>query len=119
MNSFLDSNVVLGYIFCIDSLFEPSREYIFNSNTNFHSNNVKNEVNSVFSRKSFELTCFLIKLNKIMAEFKDISFVSIAEIHNIIENFEDIGKFNVKDMHVALISYGIFLILVKIKKFFL
>ena len=102
MNSFLDSNVVLGYIFSIDPLFEQSRKYIFNSKTNYYSNNVKNEVNTVFSRKSFEFTNFLIKLNRIMDEFDDVSFMSIVEFHRFIENFDDIGNFQVYNMHIAL-----------------
>lgn len=101
MNSFLDSNVVLGYIFCIDSLFEVSREYIFNSNNNFYSKNVKNEVNAVFSRKSFEFTNFLINLTKIMNDLKDVSLISIVEFHRFIENFDDIGRFKVNEMHTA------------------
>lgn len=101
MNSFLDSNVVLGYIFCIDSLFEVSREYIFNSNNNFYSKNVKNEVNTVFSRKSFEFTNFLINLTKIMNDLEDVSLISIGEFHRFIENFDDIGRFKVNEMHTA------------------
>ena len=29
INSFLDSNVIIGYIFCLDSCFDISNEFIF------------------------------------------------------------------------------------------
>lgn len=37
MNSFLDSNVIIGYIFCLDSLFDVSNEFLFKIENNFYS----------------------------------------------------------------------------------
>lgn len=101
MNSFLDSNVIIGYIFQLDSSFDKSKELIFYSDSNFCSENVINEVNGVFKRKSSEFTEFFIKLDREISEFEDNPLVSCGEIHESITKFNDIGKLKVKDMHIA------------------
>ncbi|WP_458403565.1 hypothetical protein [Methanobrevibacter sp.] len=99
MNSFFDSNIVIGYIFCLDSSFKVSNELIFRSRNKYYSINVRNEVNSVFSRKSLEFKKFFSKLNGKISHMDDFCIVSRDEFHRIIENFGDIGKFDLGNMH--------------------
>lgn len=101
MGSFLDSNVLIGYIFCLDNSFDISKEYIFKSNNNYYSNNVKTEVNNVFNRKNFEYSNFLEKLNSRLYEFDDSYFMSCENFHKYINTMNDIGKFKHQDMHLA------------------
>lgn len=101
MNSFLDSNVLIGYIFCLENSFDVSKEYIFKSDNNYFSKNVKTEVNHVFDRKISEFSNFLEKLNKKLYEFEDSYFMSRDSFHRYINNLDDIDKFKVQDMHLA------------------
>lgn len=66
MNHFLDSNVIIGYIFCLDDLFDNSKEVISYNEDNFYSENVKQEVNQVFGRKSDEYSKFIMKLTDLI-----------------------------------------------------
>ena len=101
MNSFLDSNVLIGYIFCLENLFDVSNKYIFKSDNNYFSKNVKTEVNHVFVRKISQYSIFLEKLNKKQYEFDDSYFMSRDTFHDYINNFDAIEKFNIQDMHFA------------------
>ena len=62
MNSFLDSNVIIGYIFCLDPLFDLSKEFIFKSENNFYSPNVKLEVEKVHIKKGADMNRFFSDL---------------------------------------------------------
>lgn len=53
MNAFLDTNVIIGYIFSLDDLNESSQLLVFKSDKIHYSANVQKEVNDVFSRKKF------------------------------------------------------------------
>ncbi len=99
MNSFLDSNVLIGYIFKLDNLFETSEEFIFKSSKNYFSENVKMEVKRVFVRKTKEFGKFFSEIYRELSGFDDWIILSRSQLHSFINNFEDIDKFSVNDMH--------------------
>lgn len=55
---FLDTNVIIGYIFSLDELNESSQLLVFKSDKIHYSANVQKEVNDVFSHKKFEFETF-------------------------------------------------------------
>lgn len=52
MNHFIDTNVIIGYIFVLDYLNENSINYFQLKNNYFYSHNVKNEVEKIFRIKT-------------------------------------------------------------------
>lgn len=63
MNTFLDTNVIIGYIFSLDDLNDSAELLVFNSDRIHYSENVQNEVNEVFTRKNLNLKHFFLFLS--------------------------------------------------------
>jgi len=101
MNHFLDSNVIIGYISCLDDLFDNSKEVISYNEDNFYSENVKQEVNQVFGRKSDEYSKFIMKLTKKLNQFDNITLISSNEFHSYINSLNNIGHLGVSEMHIT------------------
>ncbi len=127
MNSFLDSNVIIGYIFCLDSLFEVSREFIFKSENNYFSDNVKMEVEKVFIRKCDVFNRFLFDLFYEIEKYDDFKFLTMQELYYPINYLTNVEKLKIEDMHIIFdkiwksFDFGesqeVFLIKLKFKKF--
>ena len=65
MNIFLDTNVIIGYIYSLDALHSSSRKAIVRKSNNYYSFHVNQEVICVSRRKDREYSKFLIELGKI------------------------------------------------------
>lgn len=102
MNTFLDTNVIICYIYSLDPLHTASRKAIVDENTNYYSFHVNGEINDVSRRKDREYAKFLTKLEKIFNNYEDYDFIDLAEIHMEVNRFGQIGKFEVNDMHKAI-----------------
>ena len=98
MNSFLDSNVILNYIFAFDKYHLESKFVIFNS-INYYSQNVQKEVIESFIRKNKEYKSFLLAILNFMDKFSDYDVMNEYIIQQFISGFKSIGKFKVNDMH--------------------
>ena len=102
MNFFLDTNVLVGFIFSLDSLNAPSKKFIDFTNDYFISYNVKDEMKNVFKRKKKEYKNFLLGLCREISKIDGDSFISKSTLHIIISKFKSFGKLKIKDMHRAL-----------------
>ena len=102
MNTFLDTNVIIGYIYSLDPLHTASRKAIVDENTKYYSFHVNEEIKSVSQRKDREYAKFLTKLEKIFNKYGDYDLIDLAEIHMKINRFGQIGKFEVDDIHNAI-----------------
>lgn len=99
MNCFLDTNVIIAYIFSLDNLNKYSKCIVFKSDNKYYSYNVKKEVDKVFYRKNFDFERFFSKVSLELDAFNDFELLSRSELQNCIDNFDNIGNFNVNDMH--------------------
>ena len=102
MNTFLDTNVIIGYIYSLDPLHTASQKAIVDENTKYYSFHVNEEIKEVSRRKDREYAKFLTKLEKIFNKYGDYDFIDLAEIHLKVNRFGQIGKFDVNDMHKAI-----------------
>lgn len=101
LNSFLDTNVLIGYIFSCDSLFKHSKEYIFKSKSNYYSQHVKTEMKKIYSRKNLEFEDFFLKLYFEIEQYDDMYFLSKSKIVKMIYGLDTIGKLNQRDMELS------------------
>ncbi len=101
LNSFLDTNVLIGYIFSCDSLFKHSKEYIFKSKSNYYSQNVKTEMKKIYYRKNLEFEDFFLKLYFEIEQYDDMYFLSKSKIVKMIYGLDTIGKLNQRDMELS------------------
>ena len=115
-NLFLDNNVIIGFLYKLDSL-NPHSEHIINSNDNFYySYHVKQEMEKVIVRKNDEYDKFFLLLKSKLKKQKDGEFISQSSFHTFFENSKSINRLNVKICIMHLTICGIFLILVKMGK---
>ena len=98
MNTFLDTNVIIGYIFSLDDLNDSAELLVFNSDRIHYSENVQNEVNEVFIRKKFEFETFFSILELELKKFDDFEFLISSQLYESIGKFNDIQGMNSKDM---------------------
>ena len=54
MNTFLDTNVIIGYIYSLDPLHTASQKAIVDENTKYYSFHVNEEIKEVSRRKDRE-----------------------------------------------------------------
>lgn len=100
-NLFLDNNVIIGYLYRLDSL-NPQSEKVINSNNNFYySYNVKLEMDKVTSRKCDEYEKFFSLLLSKLRKHSNNQFVSKTDFHLFIKHSKSIGKLSIEDMHYA------------------
>ena len=102
MNAFLDTNVIIGYIYSLDPLHIASRKAIVDENTNYYSFHVNAEIDGVSRRKDREYAKFLTRLEMIFNKYGDYDFIDLSEIHMKVNRFGQIGRFEVNDMHNAI-----------------
>ena len=98
MNTYLDTNVIIGYIFSLDDLNDSAELLVFNSDRIHYSENVQNEVNEVFTRKKFEFETFFSILELELKKFDDFEFLISSQLYESIGKFNDIQGMNSKDM---------------------
>jgi len=75
MNTFLDTNVIIGYIYSLDPLHTASQKAIVDENTKYYSFHVNEEIKEVSRRKDREYVKFLTKLEKIFDKYGDYDFI--------------------------------------------
>lgn len=102
MNTFCDTNVIIGYIYSLDPLNEASKKALIKENINFYSCHVKKEVKDVARRKNREYHVFLQNISDLINDVNDNRFINLSKIHSGINKFQKIGKLDVKDMHLAI-----------------
>lgn len=102
MNTFLDTNVIIGYIYSLDPLHTASQKAIIDKNTNYYSFHVNEEINCVSQRKDREYSKFLTELEKIFNRYGDNEFIDISEIHRKVKYFGKTGKLDMNNMHLAI-----------------
>lgn len=100
INCFLDTNVLIGYIFTLDTSYDMSSDLIDQNHKIYISSHVKEETKIIFRNKNREYSEFLLKLIKRVAK-RNYFLISNETIHKTINGFEDIGKLKNKDMHNA------------------
>ena len=98
MNYFLDTNVIIGHIFEIDSLYKKSLEIFLKEGFKIFSENVKIEVKNVFQSKIDDIKEFIYKLCLELNKNKRNIFISKSEANDIISKGEKIGKINTEEM---------------------
>ena len=99
INHFLDTNVIIGFIYTFNSLYEYSKEIFSKNDEYYYSKNVEIEVEEVFDRKNEEFKIFFRKILNSLKKFKNDQFISNSQIHIIINRFNKIGKLNLENMH--------------------
>lgn len=102
MNVFLDTNVIIGYIYSLDPLYDASQKAIIDNNTNYYSYHVKKEIKFVCRRKDREYAKFLTELEKIFNKYRDNDFIDLSKIHMKVNQFGQIGKLDLNDMYSAV-----------------
>ena len=101
INCFLDTNVIIGFIYTFNSLYEYSKELFSKGYEHYYSTNVKNEVEEVFDRKNKEFKILFQRIIRNLKKLRDSQFISNAKIHGIINKFNRIGRLKLDDMHNA------------------
>lgn len=102
MNTFCDTNVIIGYIFSLDLLSEASKKALIKENSNYYSYHVKKEVNKTARRKNREYHKFLQKIADTINDIDDNTMINLSKIHQSINKFKKIGKLDVDKMHQAI-----------------
>ena len=102
MNCFLDSNVVLGYIFTLDNIHHVTKNLVFKEGHSFCSINVTNEIEKVYWEKTCEYNEFLLKLKRILKKYGDNNLINEYDVHKKINTIQPIGKLKNKDMHLIV-----------------
>ena len=115
MNLFLDTNVIIGLIFCINSMHEYSKELFLRKDNYFYSQTVEVEVDGVLNRKNDEYAIFILEIINKLKKIRKTVFLSKSKIHEIIDKIDPIGKLNKDNMHFAFENFGTSLVLVKIR----
>lgn len=102
MNYFLDSNVILSYIFTLDNNHYSANDFLVAENYYFCSQHVNDEVAAVFKTKNSQYQLFLLKLSRHINQFNDNDLINEFSIHNVVNSFKPIGKLKLNEMHNAL-----------------
>lgn len=102
MNYFLDSNVILSYIFTLDNNHYFANNFLVAENYYFSSEHVNKEVCHVFRNKNSQYQLFLLKLSRYINQFNDVDLINEFFIHNMINTLKPIGKLENKEMHDVL-----------------
>ena len=97
-NLFLDTNVIIGFIFSIDPFYNFSKNVFSSKNNLYYSYNVKYEVENVYLRKKEEYDKFFLLIFSKLRKFNDTDFISLSYMHNVISNFKPINNLSVKNM---------------------
>ena len=101
MNYFLDTNVIIGYIFSLDYLNINSNEFISFENYHYYSVNVKEEVELVYVRNQKQYRLFLLILMRFFSKFSDNTLINENRGHGLIDTLDDIGTLKTNQMHTA------------------
>ena len=60
MNTFLDTNLIIGYIYSLGPLHTDSRKAIVDKNINYYSFHINEEIDDIFREKIWNMLCFLL-----------------------------------------------------------
>ena len=101
-NVFLDTNVIIGYIFCLDHLNPHSKDIFNYNNTFYYSYHVKKEIKMVYRRKRMEFVKFFSLLRSILKRFRSTDFLSLSDFQLYIKKSGSINKLDVDEMEYAL-----------------
>lgn len=102
MNYFLDSNVILGYIFTLDNCFDSVSVFLIENQNYFYSDHVDEEVKKVFQEKNNQYQLFLLKVCRCINQIKDNDLINEFHLHEQINSFKSIGELKVFEMHEVL-----------------
>ena len=102
MNYFIDSNVILGYIFTLDNIHYYADNFFSTDNYYFCSNHVDEEVSKVFHNKNSQYQLFLLKLSSYFNQFNDTDLINELDVHDKINSITPIGRLKVNEMHDVL-----------------
>lgn len=101
MKLFLDTNVIIGFIFSLDPLNKVSNKLNLNKNVLYYSFHVKKEVNKIFNVKNYSYLQFLTKIEKEIDKYPDSNIISRETILEQIRKYDDIKSLNKKGMREA------------------
>ena len=102
MDYFLDSNVLIGYIFQLDIFNELSNKILNKCNECLISPRIKTETNKIFQTKNREYEKFFLKLISVISKYCKDSFISNERIHRMINEINQIGKLKRNEMHYII-----------------
>ena len=102
MNYFLDSNVILSYIFTLDNNHYFANNFLATDNYYFCSKHVNHEVCDVFRNRNSQYQLFLLKLSRYFNQFDDSELINEFSIHHMINTLKPIGKLENYEMHNVL-----------------
>ena len=98
---FLDTNVVIGLVYCLDIQNPKTDKLITDNSKLYYSYHVKKEIKDVFPRKSNEYKRFFALIYSFLRKKRDDSFVSLSSIILFIDKLPDIGKLKCNAMKFA------------------
>lgn len=100
-NYFLDTNVIIGFIYKLDELNPDSESIVNSGNALYYSYHVKSEINYVSNRKNNEYNKFYSLLLSKLRKHNEHQFISRTSFHLFIDKSMPIGKLTVENMHYA------------------
>lgn len=102
MYNFLDSNVIIGYIFSLDFFNYKAGLFISHEKYCFYSHNVKKEVIKIFNIKKNHYNSFLLILLRFFNGFSDNSLIGENDAHNYVSKLKHNLLLKKEDMHFAI-----------------
>ena len=100
-NYFLDTNVIIGFIYKLDGLNPDSENIVNSGNALYYSYHVKSEINDVYNRKNNEYNRFFSLLLSKLRKHGDHQFISRTSFHLFIDKSKPINQLSVENMHHA------------------
>lgn len=98
-NYFLDNNVIIGFIYKLDSLNPPSENLVCSNNNLYYSFHVKVEIDKVSSRKNKEYDDFILLLLSKLRKHSENRFISRTSFHVFIDKSKPINRLSIREMH--------------------
>lgn len=100
-NYFLDTNVIIGFIYKLDELNPDSENIVNSGNALYYSYHVKSEIDDVSNRKNNEYNKFFSLLLSKLRKHNEHQFVSRTSFHLFIDKSKPINQLTVENMHYA------------------
>lgn len=102
MDYFLDSNVIIGYIFNFDSINRNVVKFIEFKNNYYYSDNVQNEIEKVYKNKNRQYGMFLLMIWNFLNSLSDNDLIDEYKVHDSINSYNTVIGIKQNDMHLAL-----------------
>lgn len=100
-NYFLDTNVIIGFIYKLDEHNTDSESIVNSGNALYYSYHVKSEINDVSNRKNNEYNKFFSLLLSKLRKHNEGQFISRTSFHLFIDKSKPINRLTVENMHYA------------------